>query len=81
MTNFNRIEDFIQEDLAKSGLSLESFPVTLLMSETELMDRLGFKFFGEKRITDVGGYWIPFPNVSGYYRLKLKEPIGDAKYL
>lgn len=79
--NNTTILQFIQQDLAKSGLPLESFPVTPLSSEIELMDRLGFKFIGEKRIMDIGGYWIPFPNVPGYYRLKLRSKIGDAKYL
>jgi hypothetical protein len=32
-------------------------------------------------ILDIGGYFIPYPLQEGYFRLKLRYPIGDAKYL
>lgn len=79
-------DDWIDEDLANSGLTREMFAVQPLQREAELQDRLGFTTIQDKdgnwiKIIDIGGYWIPYPNVPGYYRLKLKEKIGDAKYL
>ena len=71
---------WITDDLARSGLTPDDFPVTPLKSEGELTRRLGFSKMGDTSILDVGGYWIQYPNTE-FYRLKLKEPIGDAKYL
>ena len=72
---------WIIEDLARSGLTPETFPVTPLKSKDELMRRLGFSKMGEGSIFEIGGYWIEYPNTEGFYRLKLKEPISDVKYL
>lgn len=76
---------WILEDLKKSGLTIKDINITPLKSEAELEERLGLIQVGETRIIDVGGYWIPYPNVSGYYRLKLKKLIktdsGTVKYL
>lgn len=79
MSKYSNIEKFIQEDLRKSGLTLKDFPVTPLLGEDELLNRLGFKFVGEKRIIDIGGYWIEFPNEPGYYRLKLMKEVKDEE--
>jgi len=81
-----RIDLWILEDLKKSGLDIENFPVEPLKSESELKERLGFTSIEDKagnwvNIIEIGGYWIPYPNVPDYYRLKLKNKIGDAKYL
>ena len=73
--------EWITRDLRASGLSLQDFPVEPLTSESELEERLGRKTFNGVRLIEVGGYWIPYPNVPGYYRLKLKEQIEGAKYL
>ena len=72
---------WIIEDLARSGLTVETFPVTPLKSEGELTRRLGFSKMGEVSILKIEGYWIPYPNVPGFNRLKLREPINGAKYL
>jgi len=72
---------WIIEDLARSGLTPETFPVTPLKSKDELMHRLGFSKMGEVSIFEIGGYWIEYPSTEGFYRLKLEEPISDAKYL
>ncbi|MGE5443209.1 MAG: DUF3854 domain-containing protein [Ignavibacteriales bacterium] len=74
------------EDLAKSGLPPDKFIIEPLKTEAELEERLGFTALTDHKgnwikIIDIGGYWISYPNVPGYYRLKLKEKIGDAKYL
>lgn len=74
-------DDWILEDIKKSGLNLENLPIEPLQSEYELRERLGFDKMGSTKIINIGGYWIPYPNLSGYYRLKLKEIIGDIKYL
>jgi len=78
MNRDNQIPDWILEDLTKSGLNPENFPIEPLRSKDELMDRLGFSKIGGTEIMDMGGYWIPYPNISGYYRLKLKDEIDDA---
>ncbi|MFI5324281.1 MAG: DUF3854 domain-containing protein [Thermodesulfobacteriota bacterium] len=76
---------WIIDDLNKSGLTVYNFSIEPLTSKIELTDRLGFTHIDEQSIFEVGGYWIPYPKFSGYYRLKLKRPIetedGTAKYL
>ncbi|MGE5446214.1 MAG: DUF3854 domain-containing protein [Ignavibacteriales bacterium] len=81
---------WIKDDLEKSGLTVDVFPVEPLRSETELQERLGFTVIQDElgnwiKIIGIGGYWIPYPNVPGYYRLKLRYAIqtenGTAKYL
>ncbi|MGE5445247.1 MAG: hypothetical protein ACM3SR_11715 [Ignavibacteriales bacterium] len=76
-----QFDDWDIKDLADSGLTPENFTVDPLRSEAELEARLGFTSIGNISIIDIGGYWIPYPNVPKYYRLKLREKIGDAKYL
>jgi len=85
-----RIDSWIIEDLAKSGLNSDNFLIEPLTSETELKERLGFTSIQDKaenwvKIIEIGGYWIPYPNSPSYYRLKLKQPIegkdGSIKYL
>src|SRR3990167_7750130 len=79
------MDDWTLADLKKSGLTVNNFCTEPLTSEIELKDRLGFTHIGEVSIVEVGGYWIPYPKFSDYYRLKLKRPIdtkdGRAKYL
>ena len=75
------LAQWIIDDLDKSGLSVDYFGIDVLTSETELKDRLGFTHIGKESILEVGGYWISYPNVPGYCRLKLKEQIEGAKYL
>lgn len=78
-------DTWIEKDLQKSGLSNENFNIEPLKGEAELMERLGFATFNGTPIEKVGGYWIPYPNVPNYDRLKLKSPIetkdGKKKYL
>ncbi|MGE5446103.1 MAG: DUF3854 domain-containing protein [Ignavibacteriales bacterium] len=76
-----QFEDWITKDLSKSGLTPDDFIIEPLRYESELLNRLGFKFIENERIFNIGGYWIRYPNVPGYYRLKLREKIGDVKYL
>ncbi|MAT40551.1 MAG: hypothetical protein CL946_13220, partial [Ectothiorhodospiraceae bacterium] len=73
--------EWIIQDLKASGLSPLDFPVEPLTSESELEERLGRTTFNGVRLIEIGGYWIPYPNVPGYYRLKLREQIKGAKYL
>ena len=72
---------WILEDLKKSGLTPEDFPVIPLENERQLYNILGFTMIGNTRILDVGGYFIPYPNVKNYYRFKLRYPIEGTKYL
>jgi len=72
---------WMQKDLQKSGLSIENFTIEPLKGEAELRERLGFTSISGTPIATVGGYWISYPNVPDYYRLKLRDKIGDAKYL
>jgi len=76
---------WISEDLSRSGLTLENFTITPLESEAELQDRLGFTQIARTKIINFGGYWISYPGVPNYCRLKLKEPMdtdsGTVKYL
>jgi len=85
MTNNSEHHDWVLEDLTMSGLNREQFHIELLKNEDKLKERLGFDKLGVTKIIDVGGYWIPYPNIPGYYRLKLKHPIetdnGKVKYL
>jgi len=74
-------DDWIKEDLARSGLDMNTFPIIPLKSEEQLKKILGFSTIGNQSILAVGGYFIPYPLQNGYYRLKLRNPIGDAKYL
>lgn len=52
-----------------------------MKSEEQLQKILGFTAIGNTSILGIGGYFIPYPLQQGYLRLKLKSPIGDAKYL
>jgi hypothetical protein len=76
---------WMQKDLQKSGLSNENFTIESFIREAELKERLGFTSISGTSITTVGGYWIPYLNAPGYYRLKLRSPIttkkGTIKYL
>lgn len=67
------------DDLAKSGLTFEDFPVVPLESEEQLKRYLGFTNIGNVPIIDVGGYFIPYPNVQNYLRLKLRREIIDSE--
>lgn len=73
------VPQWIVEDLIRSGLTLESFTVEPLQSEQQLVERLGFRQIGDTKIIDVGAYWIPYPNVQDYYRLKLVQEIKDSE--
>lgn len=75
------IDDWIKEDLAKSGLDMNTFPIIPLKSEKQLKEILSFSTIGNQSIFVIGGYFIPYPLQEEYYRLKLRYPIGDAKYL
>lgn len=80
------LDNWSIEDLASSGLTPDDFSIEPLKTEVELEEHLGFTALADHngnliKIIDIGGYWIPYTNVPGYYRLKLKEKIGDAKYL
>lgn len=75
------LDGWMSEDLQRSGLTEGNFTMEPLESDEQLSGRLGFTRIGDTRIMDVGSYWIPYPNVPGYYRLKLREKIGDIKYL
>ena len=75
------IDDWIKEDLAKSGLDINTFPIIPLKSEEQLKKILGFSTIGNQSILAVGGYFIPYPLQEGFCRIKLRNPIGDAKYL
>lgn len=79
MVNANQIEEFMQEDLAKSGLTRDNFKVEPLRDEQELRDRLGFVSINGTCIMDIGGYWIQFPNEPDYCRMKLMREIKDEK--
>ncbi len=85
MTNNSEHHDWVMEDITMSGLNREQFHIEPLNNEDKLIERLGFDKLGVTKIIDVGGYWIPYPNVIGYYRLKLKHPMetdnGKVKYL
>jgi hypothetical protein len=75
------IDDWIKRDLEKSGLNIADFPVIPLRSKEQLQKILGFKTIGNTSILGIGGYFIPYPLQKEYFRLKLRYPIGDAKYL
>lgn len=75
------LDKWIIKDLEKSGLTLEDFPVIPLKNEEQLKHYLGFTTMDGVRIIDVEGYFIPYPNVEGFFRLKLRNPIGDCRYL
>lgn len=75
------LDEWIINDLRTSRLTVDYFGIEVLTSDTELKNRLGFTHFGKESILEVRGYWIPYPNVPGYYRLKLKKQIEGAKYL
>jgi len=80
------LENWILEDLAKSGLTPENFAIEPIIDEKQIKERLGFSMIKDDngnwvKIFDVGGYWVKYPNVENYYRLKLKQKIGDSKYL
>jgi len=75
------LENWIKEDLAKSGLTNDEIQIRPLLSEVQLQKYLGRKHFNGKSLIDVGGYFIEFPNCSNYQRLKLKTPIGKVKYI
>ncbi|MFI5322874.1 MAG: DUF3854 domain-containing protein [Thermodesulfobacteriota bacterium] len=81
VANNVNIPTWVHDDLQKSGLSLEDFPVSLLRNENELKEHLGFTIIDGTQILDVGGYLIGYPNKPGYSRLKLKKAIGGIKYL
>lgn len=72
---------WVIKDLEKSGLTPDTFHIEPLRSEAELKERLGFADIGNTSIMGVGGYWIRYSNVPGYRRLKLREKVGDVKYL
>ena len=72
---------WIEDDLKKSGLDLESFQIEPLKGESQLKERLGFTQIGGTQLKDIACCWYSYPNVPGHYRLKLKEKIGDIKYL
>lgn len=73
--------EWVLEDLKKSGLNTENFSIVLLENEDQLKKELGYKTIGGKPIIDIGGYFIIYPNVKDFMRLKLKEPISKCKYL
>ena len=73
--------EWIIEDLQKSGLDLTTFPVTPLTSESELIGFLGDSGWSPRQLIETGGYFIEYPNVPGFKRLKLRKEIGSAKYL
>lgn len=78
------LDSWVMEDLKKSGLTIENLRVEPLKSEKELKERLGFTRIKGKsgklyKIIDICGYWIPYPNILGYYRLKLRRPVIDSK--
>lgn len=82
--------DWVFSDLQKSGLTPENFEIEPAKNEVELIERLGFSSIkdnsgNEIKLSEHSGYWIPYPNAPGYYRLKLQTPIetedGSAKYL
>jgi len=75
------LENWIKEDLAKSGLINDEIQIRPLLSEVQLQEYLGRKHFNGESLIDVGGYFIEFPNCSNYQRLKLKTPIGKVKYI
>ena len=72
---------FVFADLQKSGLTMEDFFIEFIKDEAQIRQRLGFTSFGGTPILPSAAYWISYPNKPGYYRLKLREKIGDAKYL
>lgn len=82
--------NWIHIDLELSGLKSEDFNYEVPKDVYELKERLGFCSLRDKSnntvwLMDLGGYWIPYPNNPGYFRLKLKSPIeaddGTVKYL
>jgi len=76
-----QIPEWIIVDLKRSGLAPDDIDVEPLHSKNQLESLLGYSMFNGKSILEVGGYFIPYPNAPDYCRLKLKEPIGKAKYL
>jgi putative DNA primase/helicase len=76
-----QLPNWIVEDLVKSGLEPTGFPVIPLASDEQAHQLLGFTELDGVRLVDIGGYFIPYPNHTDFYRLKLRQPIGDAKYL
>ena len=77
--NLKNLDTWILKDIENSGLTLENFPLEPLKNEDELKERLGFIKIGEKKIIEIGGYWIPYPGVEGYWRLKLKTTISTSE--
>ncbi len=78
------LDTWMIEDLEMSGLTPDKFTIEPLKTELELETRLGITDITHKdgnqiKIIDIGGYWIPYPNVPGYYRLKLRQEITDRE--
>lgn len=69
------------EDLKKSGLKIEEFPIVPLIAEEQIKRELGYTKIDGKPIIEIGGYFIKYPNKDNYKRLKLRNPVGKCKYL
>lgn len=74
------IEKWIISDLEKSGLNTSVFPVVPIVRKQQL-ENFGYEPQFIQQILSTGAYGIQYPNCNGYMRLKLRQNIGDAKYL
>jgi len=74
------LHKWINEDLEKSGLTIDDIKIEPVYSEVQIKKYLGFTKLQGTNISEVGGYFIEYPG-RDYFRLKLKTPIDKIKYL
>ena len=77
--DLKNLDAWILKDIENSGLDLSNFPVEPLKNEDELRERLGFTKVGPFKIIGIGGYWISYPGLDYYWRLKLKTTISTSE--
>jgi len=79
--------DWILADLARSGIDAElAKQAGIVGNFQDFKNCLGYDRFGNKNLSEVASYGIPYPCVYGengtaFFRVKLREAIKDAKYL
>lgn len=76
-----RIDKWIVDDLAKSGLTTDDIKIIPLTCENQSKNMLGRTHFDGKSLLEIGGYFIPYPNHTDFYRFKIKTPIDKTKYI
>ena len=81
------LSDWVLDDLERSGIDATlAQQAGILDNFKDFKDCLGYDRFGDKNLSEVAGYGIPYPCVYGengtrFLRVKLQTSINDAKYL